>query len=278
MARTPVPLRAAVLLDRPRNRVLHALLRPDVHRRTGHIFGYQLGLSRPEHPALQAGDRLRFHRGHRAVQFDVRLDDGGAPFLSVVARAGGPRWLDGATIGFTLAETGAGTLVTVEFLGLHPTADLLPGYRSRVLGVLRHLLGILTLAVHESQVVVAAAIVQEGRVLATRRTYPAALAGKWELPGGKVDPGETEPAALVREIGEELAVTVTPGERLGDPVQLDAELVLHTYLATLVAGTPQPVEHDRMAWLGPDELDSVDWLPADLALLPALRKALQDRG
>ncbi|MET0865989.1 MAG: NUDIX domain-containing protein, partial [Nakamurella sp.] len=76
------------------------------------------------------------------------------------------------------------------------------------------LLGIVRLAAAEIQVVVAGAIIEDGRVLAARRTHPPELAGKWERPGGKVRPGESEAAALTRELAEELAVDVVVGDRI----------------------------------------------------------------
>ena len=121
--------------------------------------------------------------------------------------------------------------------------------------------------------VVGAAIVYDGRVLAARRTPPRT---GWELPGGKVEPGETAEAAVVREMAEELACTVeVTGWLLGESAVRDG-LVLRVALARLVAGEPLPSEHDVVRWLGPDQLDDVDWLAADRPFLPALREALRE--
>ena len=98
-----------------------------------------------------------------------------------------------------------------------------------------------------------------GRVLAARRERPAG----WELPGGKVEPGETEPAALVRELREELGVTVEVGERIGPDVPIGADLLLRGWTAALADGEPAALEHAELRWLAPDELDTVAWLPAD---------------
>ena len=88
------------------------------------------------------------------------------------------------------------------------------------------------------RIVVGAAIVRDGRVLAARRSAPPATAGGWEFPGGKVEPGESAPAALIRECREELGVTVSVGELLGTaPIPPGFEL--HVYAATLAAGTPR---------------------------------------
>jgi len=111
--------------------------------------------------------------------------------------------------------------------------------------------------------VVAAAIVRDGRVLACRRTAPPEAAGRWELPGGKVEPGETPEAALVREIGEELGCLVEVGEWLDAVVPINDTHELHTALCRVTAGEVRPREHDQLRWLAPEELDEVDWLEPD---------------
>lgn len=124
--------------------------------------------------------------------------------------------------------------------------------------------------------IVGAAIISEGRVLACARAAPPELAGRWELPGGKVEPGESEEAALIRECEEELGVRVEVGDRVGDDVPLAGGwAVLRAYAARLVDGeAPRPLEHAELRWLGVDELDSVPWLPADAPILAALRPRL----
>ncbi|MBG6138871.1 8-oxo-dGTP diphosphatase [Longispora fulva] len=122
------------------------------------------------------------------------------------------------------------------------------------------------------QLIVGAAIVRDGRVLACARAEPPELAGRWEFPGGKVEPGELEVDALLREIDEELAVKVEVGERVGPDVLLPhGKAVLRVWLASLVEGEPQAVEHEELRWLAAGELDSVDWLPADAPIVEALR-------
>jgi 8-oxo-dGTP diphosphatase len=120
-------------------------------------------------------------------------------------------------------------------------------------------------AEHLPTVVVAAAIVDaEGRLLSARRSAPSAHAGGWELPGGKVEPGETETDALRRELAEELGVVAVVGERVGAEWPLGEEYVLHVYRATVVEGTPQALDdHDELRWLEPGEWWSVLWLDAD---------------
>jgi len=122
-------------------------------------------------------------------------------------------------------------------------------------------------------VVVGAAIVRAGRVLAARRSAPAAVVGGWEFPGGKVEPGESETDALVRECREELGVEIRVGELLGTVAQ--DSFVLRVYRAALLAGEPLPLQdHDELRWLAADEAPAVAWLPADLPLLPAVCEAL----
>lgn len=123
-------------------------------------------------------------------------------------------------------------------------------------------------------VVVAAAIARDGRYLVARRTRPADVAGRWEFPGGKVEPGETEAQALAREIREELGVEIAVGDRIPGEWPLRDELVLQLYLATLVTGEPVPLEqHDEIRWVAPSEFDSVDWLPSDVDAVRSLREA-----
>jgi 8-oxo-dGTP diphosphatase len=124
-------------------------------------------------------------------------------------------------------------------------------------------------------VIVAAVIVAEGRVLACERAAPPEVAGRWEFPGGKVEPGETDEAALVRECAEELGVRVTVGARVGPDVPLaHGRAVLRVFAVRLLGGdVPRALEHSAMRWLSVDELDSVHWLPADrpiVAELPSL--------
>lgn len=124
-------------------------------------------------------------------------------------------------------------------------------------------------------VVVGAAIIRFGRLLVAQRAAPPALAGGWELPGGKVDPGERDENALVRECREELGVDVRLTGRLDGEWAIPPSAVLRIWTARLVRGVPRPLEHAALRWLSPDELYDVPWLSADLPLIPHLHAVLR---
>ncbi|MFJ9027877.1 (deoxy)nucleoside triphosphate pyrophosphohydrolase [Streptomyces sp. NPDC102274] len=125
-------------------------------------------------------------------------------------------------------------------------------------------------------VVVAGAVYDRGRLLAARRSAPPELAGRWELPGGKLEPGETPEQALVRELREELGVEAEPVERIPGEWQLKPGYVLRVWTARLLSGDPRPLEdHDELRWLRPDEIHTVDWLDQDRpAVAEAARRLL----
>ncbi len=135
------------------------------------------------------------------------------------------------------------------------------------------------------RLVVGAALVDDvdrpTRLLAARRSAPAELAGGWELPGGKVDAGESPLGALHRELCEELGVDVVlgphvPGPRPGSTWPLGNRYEMLVWLAAVVSGVPQPLEdHDELRWLGIDELYAVPWLPADLPIVERLAQRMR---
>ena len=126
----------------------------------------------------------------------------------------------------------------------------------------------------ERIVVVAGALVRDGRLLAARRSAPPDLAGRWELPGGKVEPGETPERALVRELREELGADTRALERVPGEWPLKPGYVLMVWAARLLPGSAEPApleDHDELRWLTPGEIWDVDWLDQDVA---AVKSAL----
>jgi 8-oxo-dGTP diphosphatase len=128
----------------------------------------------------------------------------------------------------------------------------------------------------ERIMVVGAALLNDGRLLAARRSAPPELAGRWELPGGKVEPGETPEDALVRELREELGIETRSVARVPGEWPLEAPYVLRVWTARLLSGVPEPLQdHDELRWLTPDEIWDVEWLDQDV---PAVKAVLQEPG
>jgi 8-oxo-dGTP diphosphatase len=120
---------------------------------------------------------------------------------------------------------------------------------------------------------VVAAVIQDGnRVFATQRGYGDFKDG-WEFPGGKIEPGETPQQALKREIEEELDTEITVGDLL-TVVEYDYpnfHLSMQCFLCTVAVGNLVLKEHEAAKWLTAEELDSVDWLPADIQVVDAYK-------
>ena len=122
--------------------------------------------------------------------------------------------------------------------------------------------------------VMGAAIIDGGRVLAARRTTPEHARGLWEFPGGKVEPGEDPEEAIVREIREELDCEVAVVGHLDGEQPIKDGYTLRVAVAALRSGEPVPHEHDAVRWLAADELDLVTWLEPDVPFLEELRRRL----
>ncbi len=122
--------------------------------------------------------------------------------------------------------------------------------------------------------VVAAVIVKDGNILATQRGY-GEFKGKWEFPGGKIKKDESQEEALIREIKEELKADIYVVDYLTtvNYEYPNFNLIMHAYICSLesdpkfVYHNDTELEHENMAWLEPDDLDSLDWLPADIEVI-----------
>lgn len=126
--------------------------------------------------------------------------------------------------------------------------------------------------------VVAAIIVRDHEVFATQRGY-GEWKDWWEFPGGKIEAGESPQDALKREILEELNADISVGELL-DTVEWDYptfHLTMHCFVCSLLSESLHLNEHEASAWLTADNLHSVRWLPADLALLDKISEKITSR-
>lgn len=130
----------------------------------------------------------------------------------------------------------------------------------------------------EPREVAAAAIMHAGRLLLAQRVAPPELAGLWELPGGKVESGETASEGLRRELREELGVDVVVGGRIGVEVPLTDDLVLRAYVVDLGSGVPAALEHAAIRWVDAEQLGAVDLVPADRVWLADLTGLLELRA
>lgn len=122
--------------------------------------------------------------------------------------------------------------------------------------------------------VVAALIRREERFLACQRPADKARALLWEFPGGKVEPGESGPEALVRECREELNVVLSVGDAFMDVTHEYPDLTVHLtlYEAEIAQGEPKKLEHHDIRWITPGEMDALAFCPADQVFLNEIKK------
>ena len=118
----------------------------------------------------------------------------------------------------------------------------------------------------------------DGRVLIARRPPQKAMAGLWEFPGGKIEPGERPEEALIRELAEELGITVKEAclapFTFASHSYADFQLLMPLYVCRRWEGEPQPREHSALKWVRPRDLAQYPMPPADLPLIPMLRDLL----
>lgn len=128
--------------------------------------------------------------------------------------------------------------------------------------------------------VVGAVVTNDGKILSTQRSESMSLPGMWEFPGGKIEPGESPRAALVREMQEELLCTVEIGDQVASTrYEYDFGFVtLTTFYSTLVDGEPQLTEHSEIRWIDAANLDSVEWAPADVPAVETIMAAYAAQG
>lgn len=125
--------------------------------------------------------------------------------------------------------------------------------------------------------VVAAIIKKDNKILATKRGYGEFI-NMWEFPGGKIEANETKEEALIREIKEELDCTIKPTKfALNLEYQYPTfYLKMSCFEAIITEGTPKLLEHNDAKWLAKDELDDVNWIPADIEAVDYLKKTMED--
>jgi 8-oxo-dGTP diphosphatase len=208
------------------------------------------------------------------------------PWRDVYEAAPGSGW---RTLVHTrhFSATGAGTRVDeqVEWDPLRPGPIARLLLRGRIAQAMQAHLDVFCAAAERKALdvtqVVGAALVDDRRRVLVAQRGAGSLAGLWEFPGGKVERGEPDLSALVRECTEELGVLVEPQAFLGE-VPLDGVVAggppgastLRLWWGRITGGELVAHEHTELRWLGADDLEDLDWIPADRPLLPAVRTLL----
>ena len=270
--------RCEVDLPATPDRIREALCRSDTWTRAARAWGLRRTGPGPT-SQLRVGDRLGFSTDRRGIRRSASMTvtgvDGGVP--AVLLQVGRGLTADIRPRVTAVGDPGGpGTTRIGLDLTVRYGSD---SARRRVRRFGDLLLGIVTLVTNDPRTVVCAVVTRDGKVLAARRARPAELAGLWEMPGGKLEPGEGERAAVARELREELGVEVEVGEQYLPALDIGPGWELVAYAAVLTGGSPRPMEadpaHDEVRWLAADELDQVLWLPGDAPLVDAVRARLR---
>ena len=250
-------LRGTALIEAPARTVAAAVAEPWLLRRAVSLVGVRLSARDGQ---LAVGDFVELSRFGWVVRLRVVAADERGVLLTG----------DGVRLSATVVAGDAGTLLTCAVggrLGRFVGRRLLPALLSEVRDRAEQLA--------TAQVVVGAVVRDGGTVLAAQRARPPSAAGRWEFPGGRVEAGEDERCALVRECREELTADVVVGERVGPDLVLPSGWVLRLYLAALAPGAqPVAAEHRALRWVSADQFIELDWLDADRIALPAVADAL----
>jgi 8-oxo-dGTP diphosphatase len=265
-----VTVLSSARVNAPPTAVKRALLASHVWLRAARVAGGRLEVAGAA-SELRPGGALRLRTTRITRPLVMRIGGGdGLPELTVIGSILAPH----LRIRFDLTETPDGTTVTVQFT-CRPRTRLLNPLLRRVLG--RYggiLLGIVTLTAREPLRVVAAVVINDGRLLVTRRKPAVSAAGRWELPGGKVEIGEGDREALRRELREELGVEAEIGDRIGQVVQVEPGVLLIAYRTALGESEITLIDHDELRWVDGATLGTLDLLEADRQLVAPLRDAL----
>ena len=267
--RLHVPIRVAALIDAPESSIRRALDSTSVWTRSAVALGGSIEFASAG-PRVVAGDLMRLRSGPRRLPrlFRVGRSDG-LPSLSRANVAGRST----VELKFHALSGGAGCLLTADFTVDLRIAILNGGYRSTLIPYGEMLLGITTLVAREPVRVVAGALISDGKVLVARRREPG---GRWELPGGKVEPGESDEEALERELIEELAIRSKVSRRIGPLVTVSPGVEMVCYRATPTHDDEiRLADHDAYRWVAVDELETIDFLESDRELVDSLRITLQ---
>lgn len=272
-------LRGTALIAAPPRTVAAVVAEAWLMRQTLERFGVRLRAE--QSGQLGIGDELLVTL--RPFRHSITLRVARADETGVLLAGSG--YLPRVQVSATTTPTADGTLLTYGIGWLAPGgrlgrwADLVRG-RRLVLRLLPALLaGVRQRAAQLATVpVVVGAVIRDGvTVLAAQRDHPPAAAGRWEFPGGRVEDGEDERAALARECREELKAEVEVGERVGQDLILPNGWLLRLYVARL-ARAAQVVagEHRAIRWVSGDQFGELEWLDADRLVLPAVAALLSD--